>query len=48
MFEKLDSAILDLFTYQGKTLDEWQAIQEWRGRTDHEMEKDEKAARIAQ
>ena len=48
MFEKLDSAILDLFTYQGKTLAKWQAIQDRRGRTDVEMEKDERDARVAQ
>ena len=48
MFEKLDSAILELFTYQGKTLAQWQAIQDRRGRTDVEMEKDERDARVAQ
>ena len=48
MFENLDTAILELFTYQGKPLAEWQAIQDRRGRTDHEMEKEEMAARVAQ
>ena len=55
MFEEFDilvknfaRAIMETITYKGNALAKWQAIQDRRGRTDVEMEKDEKAARIAQ
>lgn len=48
LVKNFDRAIMETITYKGNALAKWQAIQDRRGRTDVEMEKDERDARVAQ